>query len=72
MPVRITNRSRSLVTVPLNTGDSLHLAPGEVSEPIEDFQVDDNRWVTALLERGTVALERPRAGGPARGRRKKT
>ena len=33
MPLRIKNRSRRLLTVELNTRESTHLAPGEVSRP---------------------------------------
>lgn len=57
MPVRVVNRSRGLVTVPLNSGESIHLAPGEASPPIEDVEVQDNSWVNDLLKRQWIAVE---------------
>jgi hypothetical protein len=58
MPVRLTNRSPMLLTVELNSGDSVHLAPDETSAPIDEREVDDNRWVTKLEQRNALAVER--------------
>jgi hypothetical protein len=58
MPVRVVNRSRSLVTVSLNSGESIHLAPDEASGPIDELEVDRNAWVEALLKRRWIAVER--------------
>jgi len=55
--VRITNQGRGLTTVSLNSGDSLVLAPGETSEPIEDFDTRDNPWIAKLVERGLATVE---------------
>jgi hypothetical protein len=57
MPVRVINRSRSLITVPLNSGAALHLAPGESSQALEDVEVDHNRWVAELLHRRWIAMD---------------
>jgi hypothetical protein len=57
VPVRITNRSRGLLTLELNSGTSLHLAPGETSEPLAELEVDGNRWVRKLLDRDQVRVE---------------
>ena len=51
MPVRVINRSRNLITVPLNSGEALHLAPGESSRALEDVEVDHNGWVAELRPR---------------------
>ena len=55
--VRITNQGRGLVTIGLNSGDSLMLAPGETSEPIEEYDTVNNPWVEKLVERGLATVE---------------
>jgi hypothetical protein len=67
MSVQIRNVSNGLVSVELNSGTTVHLAPGERSGELEQFEVDDNYWVQTLRERGRVTVE---ASGtaPARGR----
>ncbi|MCY1019293.1 hypothetical protein [Pyxidicoccus sp. MSG2] len=62
MPVRVVNRSRGLVTVSLNSGESIHLAPDEASGPIDELEVDRNTWVEALLKRQWIAVERASEG----------
>ncbi len=57
MSVHIRNVSTGLVSVELNSGDTLHLAPGELSGELEQYEVSDNYWVHLLRERGQVALE---------------
>jgi hypothetical protein len=57
MPVRVINRARSLITVPLNSGEALHLAPGETSRALEDVEVDHNAWVSELLHRRWIAVD---------------
>ena len=56
MPVTIKNKSRSLITLELNTGDWLHLAPGETSRTLEDFEVRENRYLTKLVGRSRIGL----------------
>jgi len=53
-----------LLTVELNSGDSVHLAPDETSAPIDEREVDDNRWVAKLERRVALAVER--VGPPKR------
>jgi hypothetical protein len=65
MPVQVTNLSRSLVTVPLNTGESIHLAPDECSRDIDSVEIADNRWLDELQRRGLVAV-RPTGPGAER------
>jgi hypothetical protein len=45
----LTNRARHLVTVPLNSGETIHLAPGESTPAIDDREFDHNRDVARLL-----------------------
>ena len=54
MPLRIKNRSRRLLTVELNTRESTHLAPDEVSRPLEDYEVKENRQLEKLVARGEL------------------
>ena len=56
MPVQITNLSPSLVTVPLNTGEAVHLAPKERSREIDEVEVAGNEWLDELQRRGLVAV----------------
>jgi hypothetical protein len=61
MPATLTNKSRSLVTVELKSGEWVHLAPGETSGPIDDVEVTQNDRLTKLIDRKLVALARPDA-----------
>jgi hypothetical protein len=61
MPATLTNKSRSLVTVELKSGEWIHLAPGETSDPIDDVEVHQNDRLTRLIDRKLVALARPDA-----------
>jgi hypothetical protein len=58
MAERITNRTGALVTIGLNTGDSLHLAPGETSGPVPEYETRDNPWLEKLVARGQAVVER--------------
>jgi hypothetical protein len=57
MPVRITNLSPGLLTLELNSGESLYLAPSETSRSLPDLEVTGNRWVQRLLDRDLIAVE---------------
>jgi hypothetical protein len=54
MSVKVTNRSRALITVQLNSGEAIHLAPRETSRPIEDFEVRHNSHLLKLVDRRLV------------------
>jgi hypothetical protein len=75
MPVRIINRSRGLLTVELNSGDTLHLAPSETSPPLQDIEVTANRWVERLLDRDLIAVQKekaePKGGARPSGKRQR-
>ena len=72
MADRITNRTGALITISLNTGESLHLAPGETSGPVPDYETRDNPWLEKLVARGDAVVERAAAAErkPAARRRK--
>jgi hypothetical protein len=71
MPVEIRNASRGLVTVELNSGATIHLAPQESTGPVDDVEVEDNRWVDRLRDRGLVVVGAAEDVEPrARGRRR--
>lgn len=64
MASTIQNRARHLLVLPLNGGGTLHLAPGETSSPVEDFELDNNEKVGRLLGDGLIAVSAA-DGGPA-------
>jgi hypothetical protein len=54
MAIRIKNRSRHLVTVELNTRQTIHLAPQNVSRVLEDYESRDNPQIQKLLSRNEI------------------
>ena len=48
MPYTLTNLSRYLLLVPLNGGETLHLAPGE-SSGVDPLEVEQNPRIERLL-----------------------
>jgi hypothetical protein len=77
VPIRITNTSRGLLTLEFNSGETLHLAPRETSESIEDIEVVGNSVIERLRDQAAITVERPKreakasreakAGGPDKG-----
>ncbi|MGH3901557.1 MAG: hypothetical protein ACRDTA_25545 [Pseudonocardiaceae bacterium] len=57
MPVKITNllTSRPIV-VPLTTGATLRLSPGQTSEELADVEVKNNAKVDKLQEQGVIEV----------------
>ena len=55
MPFIITNRAKYLLIVSLNSGETLHLAPGESSEAIEDYELKDNEGAQKLLRENLIS-----------------
>jgi hypothetical protein len=67
----LTNKSRTLVTVELKSGEWIHLAPGETSRPIDDVEVRRNDRVEKLIGRHVIALSSAGAdAGPKKPERK--
>ena len=56
MPFIIQNRAKHLLVLPLNSGGTLHLAHGETSSPVADFEIDNNEKVERLLDEGLIAV----------------
>ena len=54
MAIRLRNRTRHLVTVELNTRETIHLAPDELSRPIEPYEAKDNPQLRTLIERHEI------------------
>jgi hypothetical protein len=64
MPVILTNKSRRLITVELNSGDWLHLAPGEASKSVDELEVRQNSRVEKLVRGNLIAAEAESAESP--------
>jgi hypothetical protein len=72
LAIRIRNRTGHLVTVELNTRETIHLAPDEVSRPIEEYEAKDNRQLHKLIDRHEIDSsedEAPRPVAPANAKR---
>jgi hypothetical protein len=68
MPFIITNRAVFLLIVTLNSGETLHLAPGESSAAIEDYELKDNEGAQKLLRENLISAtksEEAQAAAPA-------
>lgn len=61
MASTIQNRARHLLILPLNSGGTLHLVPGETSAPVEDFDIERNEKVERLLKDGLIVVTRSQA-----------
>jgi hypothetical protein len=68
--ITITNLGRHLALCTLNSGRTLHLAPAEVSEPIDPMEINGNAKIERLRRAGLFSIadiddQRPkREGGP--------
>lgn len=67
MAFTIQNRARHLLVLPLNSGGTLHLAPGETSSPVAAFEIDNNEKVERLLNEGLLAVNESGAAPPDEG-----
>jgi hypothetical protein len=54
--ITLKNRSPYLMIVPLNSGRTLHLAPDQTSEPIDDLEVNGNAKVEKLSNSGQLSI----------------
>lgn len=55
MPITITNRANYLVIVELNNGESVYLAPGRTSKPIDEGQLNANEKVAKLMRNNLLS-----------------
>lgn len=53
---RLVNQTPHLLIVPLNSGESVHLAPNETSPLIEHAQINGNAKVEKLIARKSIRL----------------
>lgn len=53
--MRFGNRTKQLLILRLNSGATVHLAPGEVSSPIDDYETDNNSHLEKLLRSEAIA-----------------
>ena len=68
MSVRITNTSRQALAVPLNSGNAVHLAPGETSDPIDEVETTGNPKIEKMSKSGLISVAYVEADDdPARG-----
>lgn len=58
MSMKITNKSRQGLVVPLNSGTAIHLAPGETCDPLDDFETAANAKIEKMSSSGLIALAR--------------
>lgn len=72
MATSLTNRSRQLLVVPLNSGVTVHLAPGEEAAGIDPIEVKNNTTIQKMAQKGWIVLTETKEGethhGPKRGR----
>jgi hypothetical protein len=59
--MQYVNRAKHLVFLPLNTGDTIHLAPGETSRALESYETDRNARLDRLVRLGVIAAVAPPA-----------
>jgi hypothetical protein len=65
--ITLTNLSPYLAIVTLNSGITLHLAPSQVSEPIDDLEVNGNLKVEKLVNVGQLAVHQVERNKPEPG-----
>ena len=56
LALRLSNQSRHLVTIPLNSGETIHLGPKEISRPVQDIEVQGNHTLGKLIKERLVAV----------------
>ncbi|MBI3803975.1 MAG: hypothetical protein HY282_09475 [Nitrospirae bacterium] len=65
MSVRMMNRSRQLLVIPLNSGATLHLAPGEAAAGIDSIEVKNNATLQKMAQKGWVVWAETKEEGAA-------
>jgi len=55
MAYKIANHAKHLLIVELNSGETVHLAPDELSNSIEDVEIDGNEKVAKLLKMNLIS-----------------
>jgi len=74
MAMTLTNLDKTLLILALNSGNTLYLAPGESSAPVDDIELNGNRKAEKLAKNGLLkltAVSEPRSTKTATGLGKK-
>jgi hypothetical protein len=50
----IKNKTKQLLTLTLNSGETLHLAPGEVSHTLSEIETANNAKIQRLSNEGMI------------------
>ena len=50
----IKNKTKHLLTITLNSGDTVHLAPGERSRSLSEIETKKNTKIERLLKEGWI------------------
>jgi hypothetical protein len=61
MQVSLVNKTKNLLIVTLSGGTSLHLAPGQITEPVDYMDVAGNEKIEKLRKRGMLEIVNARA-----------
>jgi len=56
MSLRITNNTNQLLLVPLNSGETIYLAPGESSDPVDEVETKDNQKIEKMSRGGLIEV----------------
>jgi hypothetical protein len=54
--VTIRNQARHLLICTLNSGKTIHLAPAETSQPLQQLEINGNDKIAKLVRTGLVAI----------------
>jgi hypothetical protein len=54
--MRILNRTKALLILTLNSGVTLHLAPGQRSAPVDAREIADRDKIEKLLKNGMITF----------------
>lgn len=70
MSLIIKNKTRQLLTITLNSGETVHLAPGEVSQTFSEIETENNAKIQRLsnegmIETAIISDKAPAHGGEA-------
>ena len=57
MSLTITNKTRQLLTLTLNSGETVHLAPSEISLQLSEIETKDNAKIQKLLSEGMIEID---------------
>jgi hypothetical protein len=56
MGIAVVNQTKQLLIITLNSGKTLYVPPGKLSEPVDHLEVNDNAKIAKLLDSGAVTI----------------